>query len=70
MVLTEGVEESVGCVSHHFVSMARIAALHVALDSCSKPLPLEVLPHERLRPRHAIVSRQRRVVVLAEDLED
>ena len=66
----EGVQESVGRVSHHFVPLARITALHVALDSCSKPLPLELLPHQRLRPRHAIVSRQRRVMVLAKDLED
>ena len=66
----EGVREAIGRVSHHLVPLARITALHVGLDSCSKPLPLEVSPHECLRPRHAIVARQRRVVVLAEDVED
>ena len=57
-------------MAHHLVLLARVTAAHVALDSCSKPCPLEVLPDEGLRPRHAVVSRQGRVMVLAENAED
>ena len=55
---------------HHLVPLARITAAHVGLDSCSEPRPLKVLPHQGLRPRHAVVPRQWRVVVLMEDVED
>ena len=53
----EGVQETVGRVAHHLVSLARITTAHVALDSCSEPRPLEVLLHECLRPRHSVVPR-------------
>ena len=64
------VQEPEGRVAHHLVPPARVTAAHVALDSCSKPCPLEVLPHEGLCPRHAVVSRQGRVMVQAENVED
>ena len=55
---------------HHLVALARVTATHVALDSGSQTCPLKVLPHEGLRPRHAVVPGQRGVMVLTEDVED
>ena len=66
----KGVQEPVGCMPHHLVSLARITAAHVGLDSSSQPLPLEVLPHQGLRPRHTVVPNQGGVMVLAEDFEN
>ena len=50
----KGVQEAVG----------RVTTAHVALDSCCQTWPFEVLRHECLRPRHAVVPRQRCVMVL------
>ena len=57
-------------MAHHLVPLARVAAAHVALDSCTLPGPLEVLGNQRLRPRHAVVPRERGVMILAENGED
>ena len=55
---------------HHLVALAGITAPDVGVDSSRKACPLEVLGDQRLRPRHAVVPRQGRVMILLEDGED
>ena len=57
-------------MAHHLVALAGVAAAHIALDGCSQPRPLKKLGDEGLGTGHTIVSRQRRIVVLLQDLQD
>ena len=66
----EGGEEAVWGMAHHLVALAGIAAAHVALDSCGQAKPLEMLGDEGLSAGHSIVSRERGIVVLLQDLQD
>ena len=63
----EWIEETERRVPHHLVSLARVPASHVAIDSCCKPRPLLVRGHECLRPCHSLVPRQQGIVLLLQD---
>ena len=55
---------------HHLVSLTGVTTANVGLNRSSEPLPLVVLGHEGLRLGHAVVPRERGVVILPEDLQD
>ena len=57
-------------MAHHLVALAGIATAHVALDNCGQARPLEILGDEGLGAGHSIVSRERGIVVLLQDLQD
>ena len=64
------VQESVGGMAHHLVPLASITAANIALDSNSQPRPLKILGDKGLGAGHTIVTRERRIVVLVQDLQD
>ena len=66
----EGGEEAVWSMAHHYVALAGIAATHLALDSCRQARPLEILGDEGHSAGHSIVSCERGIVVLLQDLQD
>ena len=53
---------------HDFVALVGVTTAHVPFDTCGEPRPLVVLGHEGLGPRHAVVTGERAVVVLLQDL--
>ena len=57
-------------MAHHLVALVGIETAHVALDSCGQARPLEILGDEGLSPGHSIVSRERGIVALLQDLQD
>ena len=57
-------------MAHHLIALAGIAAAHVALDNCRQAGPLEILGDEGLSAGDSIVSHERGIVVLLQDMQD
>ena len=55
-------------MAHHLVALAGIAGAHVALDSFCQARPVEILGNEGQIAGDCIVSRERGIVVLLQDL--
>ena len=57
-------------MAHHFVALVGVTAANIALDSGSQTRPLKILGDEGLGAGHTIVTRERRIVVLLQNLQD
>ena len=66
----EGIEKTERRVPNDLIPLAGVTAAHVSIGCCSQSRPFEVLGHECLRPRHAVVSREWGIVILLQNLED
>ena len=66
----EGIEKTKRRVLNDLIPLAGVTIAHVSIDCCSQSRPFEILGHDCLRPRHAVVSRERGIVILLQNLED
>ena len=66
----EGIKKTERRVPSDLIPLAGVTTAHISIDSCSHPRPFGVLGHECLRPRHAVVPRERGIVILLQNLED